>query len=97
MLTPRSTGNQEWCGQTTSSPNNQHGKPVHFDICEDTGGFGAFFPSGHGALVGTYQEVSCSQWSGSDGGSLFTGSCLSGESAAFWPSGTGCGNKGTAL
>lgn len=21
-------GNQEWCGQTTSSPDNEHGKPV---------------------------------------------------------------------
>ncbi|EPQ56593.1 endoglucanase V-like protein [Gloeophyllum trabeum ATCC 11539] len=88
-------GNQEWCGQTTSNPNNQHGEPVHFDICEDTGGAGAFFPSGHGALTGTYREVSCSQWSGSDGSPLWTGACLSGESAANWPS-TACGNKGTA-
>ncbi|KAF4611193.1 hypothetical protein D9613_006908 [Agrocybe pediades] len=88
-------GNQEWCGQTTSNQNNQHGKPFHFDICEDTGGSNAFFPSGHGALTGTFQEVSCSQWSGSDGGSLFNGACLSGESAGNWPS-VGCGNKGTA-
>jgi len=88
-------GNQEWCGQSTSNQNNQHGKPVHFDICEDTGGASAFFPSGHGALTGTFTEVSCSQWSGSDGGSLFNGSCLSGETAGNWPS-VGCGNKGTA-
>jgi hypothetical protein len=53
-----------------------------------------FFPSGHGALKGTFTEVSCSQWSGSDGGANFNGACLSGESAALWPSGTGCGNKG---
>jgi hypothetical protein len=53
-----------------------------------------FFPSGHGALKGTFTEVSCSQWSGSDGGANFNGACLSGESAGFWPSGTGCGNKG---
>ncbi|KAF5362518.1 hypothetical protein D9756_002451 [Leucocoprinus leucothites] len=66
-----------------------------FDICQDTGGASSFFPSGHGALVGNFQEVSCSQWSGSDGGSLFNGACLSGETAANWPS-TGCGNKGTA-
>jgi len=88
-------GNQEWCGQSTSSPDNQHGAPFHFDICDDTGGGNAFFPSGHGALLGTFTEVSCSQWSGSDGSSEFTGACLSGESAALWPS-TACGNKGTA-
>ncbi|TFK39943.1 endoglucanase V-like protein [Crucibulum laeve] len=88
-------GNQEWCGQTQSAQNNQHGKPFHFDICQDTGGASAFFPSGHGALTGTFTEVSCSQWKGSDGGSLFNGACLSGETAGNWPS-VGCGNKGTA-
>ncbi|THH30102.1 hypothetical protein EUX98_g4073 [Antrodiella citrinella] len=89
-------GNQEWCGQSESNANNQHGEPFHFDICEDTGGANAFFPSGHGALTGTFTEVSCSQWSGSDGGSLWNGACLSGETAANWPSGVGCGNQGTA-
>ncbi|KAF9462911.1 endoglucanase V-like protein [Collybia nuda] len=88
------SGNQEWCGQTTTNRNNQHGKPFHFDICSDTGGAGAFFPSGHGALTGTFTEVSCSQWSGSDGGALWTGACLSGESAGNWPA-VGCGNKGS--
>ncbi|TFK74951.1 endoglucanase V-like protein [Pluteus cervinus] len=87
------SGNQEWCGQSTKSPNNQHGKAFHFDICSDTGGAAAFFPSGHGALTGTFTEVSCSQWSGSDGGDLWNGACLSGESAGMWPS-VGCGNKG---
>ncbi|KAA1469022.1 endoglucanase V-like protein [Dentipellis sp. KUC8613] len=88
-------GNQEWCGQSTSNQNNQHGEPVHFDLCEDTGASSAFFPSGHGALTGTFTEVSCSQWSGSDGGSLFNGACISGETAGNWPA-VGCGNKGTA-
>ncbi|GLB41749.1 putative mannan endo-1,4-beta-mannosidase activity [Lyophyllum shimeji] len=88
-------GNVEWCGQTTSNPNNQHGKPFHFDICQDTGGANAFFPSGHGALTGTFTEVPCSQWSGSDGGALWNGACLTGETAGNWPA-TGCGNKGTA-
>ncbi|KAG5732661.1 hypothetical protein E4T56_gene16789 [Termitomyces sp. T112] len=88
-------GNQEWCGQTQSNHNNQHGMPFHFDICQDTGGAGAFFPSGHGALTGTFTEVSCSQWSGSDGGALWDGACLSGETAGNWPA-TGCGNQGTA-
>jgi len=91
------SGNEVWCGQTKSTPNNQYGKPVHFDLCQDTGASGVFFPSGHGALTGTYQEVSCSQWKGSDGGSLWNGACLSGESSPNWPSTSGsCGNKGTA-
>lgn len=40
--------------------------------------------------------LSCSQWSGSDGSSQFTGSCLSGETAANWPA-VGCGNKGKPM
>ncbi|OCH91482.1 hypothetical protein OBBRIDRAFT_834143 [Obba rivulosa] len=86
-------GNAEWCAQTTANPENEHGEAVHFDICEDTGGASAFFPSGHDALLGTYTEVSCSKWTGSDGSAEFTGACLSGETAGFWPS-VGCGNKG---
>ena len=53
-----------------------------------------FFPSGHGALTGTFTEVSCSEWSGSDGSPLWNGACIKGESAALWPSGVGCGNQG---
>ncbi|PPQ98991.1 hypothetical protein CVT26_014418 [Gymnopilus dilepis] len=87
-------GNQEWCGQSKSNPTNQHGTNFHFDICEDTGGAAVFFPSGHGALTGSFTEVSCSQWSGSDGSSLWNGACISGEKAANWPSGVGCGNQG---
>lgn len=64
-----------------------------FDICQDTGGAGAFFPSGHGALTGTFHEVPCSQWSGTDGGSLWNGACIAGETAQNWPA-VGCGNKG---
>ncbi|KAH9834153.1 endoglucanase [Rhodofomes roseus] len=90
------SGNEVWCGQTTSDGENQYGMPVHFDICEDTGGAGAFFPSDHTALTGSYEEVSCSEWSGSDESALWSGACISGESASFWPSGTGCGNEGTA-
>ncbi|KAJ7230706.1 RlpA-like double-psi beta-barrel-protein domain-containing protein-containing protein [Mycena pura] len=88
-------GNEQWCGQTATSDTNQFNMPVHFDICEDTGGAAQFFPSGHGALTGTWQEVSCSQWTGTDGGSLFNGSCIIGENAPFWPS-VGCGNQGLA-
>ncbi|ETW79013.1 glycoside hydrolase family 45 protein [Heterobasidion irregulare TC 32-1] len=41
------SGNEEWCGQSTSATTNQHGAPFHFDLCEDTGAAAAFFPSGH--------------------------------------------------
>ncbi|GAW00966.1 endoglucanase V-like protein [Lentinula edodes] len=51
-------GNQQWCGQTSSNTLNSFGKEFHFDICEDTGGAGAFFPSGHTALTGTFTEAS---------------------------------------
>ncbi|PBK71443.1 endoglucanase V-like protein [Armillaria solidipes] len=89
------SGNEQWCGQTQSSLTNSFDMPFHFDICEDTGGSAKFFPSGHGALTGSFEEVSCSTWSGSDGSSLWNGACLTGESASFWPA-TGCGNQGTA-
>jgi len=88
-------GNEQWCGQTPSSPTNQFGAPVHFDLCQDTRAMAALFPSRHGALTGSYTEVSCSAWSGSDGSSLWNGSCIKGESAGIWPS-VGCGNQGTA-
>ncbi|KAF9062289.1 endoglucanase V-like protein [Rhodocollybia butyracea] len=88
-------GNEQWCGQTASDPGNQFGQPFHFDICEDTGGAAAFFPSGHTALLGTFTEVDCSEWTGSDGAGEFNGSCIAGESAAFWPGNTACGNQGT--
>ncbi|KAG7440436.1 uncharacterized protein BT62DRAFT_937974 [Guyanagaster necrorhizus] len=61
-----------------------------------TGGSSAFFPSSHGALTGTFEEVECSEWTGSDGSSLWTGACLDGEDATFWPTVDGCGNQGTA-
>lgn len=48
---------------------------------------------GHGALTGSFQEVSCSQWSGSDGSPLWNGACLRGETAGNWPS-VACGNQG---
>ncbi|KAJ7493402.1 RlpA-like double-psi beta-barrel-protein domain-containing protein-containing protein [Mycena galericulata] len=88
-------GNSAFCGQTATDPANTFGAPVHFDICEDTGGSGVFFPSGHGALLGSFMEVSCSLWSGSDGSALWNGACISGENAPLWPS-TGCGNQGVA-
>ncbi|KIM44561.1 glycoside hydrolase family 45 protein, partial [Hebeloma cylindrosporum] len=87
-------GDGRWCEQTTSNPTNQYGKPFHFDICEDTGGADAFFPSGLGALIGNFTEVSCNQWSGSNGGALWNGACLAGETAGNWPA-IGCGNEGT--
>ena len=67
-----------------------------FDLCHDSGAPDAFFPSGNGALTGTYEEVSCTEWSGSDGSSLWNGACLAEENISNWPS-TGCGNQGTKL
>jgi len=90
------SGNAVWCGQTTADPENTYGESVHFDLCEDTGAAASFFPSGHTALLGNFQEVSCSEWSGSDGSAAWQGACISGENAALWPSGVGCGNQGTA-
>ncbi|KAF8889342.1 glycoside hydrolase family 45 protein [Infundibulicybe gibba] len=87
--------NMEWCGQTRSDPKNKFNQPFHIDICEDTGGAAAFFPAGHDALTGTFKEVPCSQWSGSNGKKLWEGSCLKAE-RADWPA-VGCGNKGTLL
>ena len=49
--------------------------------------------TGRGALTGTYTEVSCHQWSGSNRSPLWNGACISGESAGNWPA-VGCGNKG---
>ncbi|KAK0217718.1 endoglucanase V-like protein [Armillaria fumosa] len=84
----------EWCGQTTSDPYNSHGLPYHFDICADDGASDVFFPSGHTALSGNFTEVSCDEWSGSDGSKLWDTGCLDGETADFWPA-VGCGNVGT--
>ncbi|KAE9399954.1 endoglucanase V-like protein [Gymnopus androsaceus JB14] len=91
-------GNEEWCGQTTADPTNSFGAEFHFDLCEDTGAAGSFFPSGHTALTGSFTEVSCSEWSGSDESDLFDGACISGETATFWPSTSeGCPNQGTSI
>jgi hypothetical protein len=67
-----------------------------FDLCTDTGAAQAFFPEGHSALTGTYQEVTCDEWTGTDGPDLWDGACLLGEDAPFWPS-TACGNQGTEV
>src|SRR6266404_265448 len=65
-----------------------------FDLCEESGASGAFFPEGRGALSGHYEQVSCKHWSGSDGPSLWNGACLAGKSAPSWPF-MACGNTGT--
>jgi hypothetical protein len=66
-----------------------------FDLCEDSGTGSAFFPSGRGAMLGTFEEVSCEgKWSGSEGGSLWDGSCMANDTTPLWP-GRGCGNHGT--
>ncbi|KAF8267889.1 endoglucanase V-like protein [Lactarius quietus] len=87
----------QYCDQTTSNPVNSLGQPMHFQLCQDTGATGAFFPSGSSTLIGTFQEVACSQWSGSDGSLTSSNGCLAGETAGFWPDATGCGNQGAHL
>ncbi|KAH9015924.1 endoglucanase V-like protein [Lactarius pseudohatsudake] len=52
-------------------------------LCGDSGAPEAFFPSGRGALTGTYEEVPCSQWIGTDGPNLWEGACLDGENACL--------------
>jgi len=84
-----------WCSQTQENPVNKFGAEVHFDLCEDTGAPEAFFPDGHHALTGTYREVSCYEWIGTDGPPLWDGACLDGECALPWPA-KGCGNQGDA-
>ncbi|KAF8479527.1 endoglucanase V-like protein [Russula ochroleuca] len=86
-------GNEEWCGQTVSHPLNQFNMPVHFDLCEDSGAAAAFFPSGRGAMLGTYQEVLCTEWKGSEGSPLWNGACMAPVNAPLWPS-VACGNEG---
>ncbi|KAF7317897.1 Endoglucanase V-like protein [Mycena kentingensis (nom. inval.)] len=88
-------GNEQWCGQTVQNQANQFGMPAHFDLCVDNGAAAVFFPSGHGALTGTWQEVSCSLWSGTDKSPSFNGACILGENAGLWPA-VGCGNQGLA-
>jgi len=59
----------------------------------DSGAPDAFFPGERRAMLGTYEEVSCSEWSGTDGDKLWNGSCLAGENVGLWPE-TGCSNVG---
>ncbi|KAF8493231.1 endoglucanase V-like protein [Russula emetica] len=88
-------GNEEWCGQTVSHPLNQFGMSMHFDLCQDSGTGTAFFPEGRAAMLGTFVEVLCEDnWSGSEGGSLWNGSCMANDTTPLWP-GRGCGNQGT--
>ncbi|KAH9975698.1 endoglucanase V-like protein [Lactifluus volemus] len=88
-------GNQQWCGQTHSHPTNDFYTTVHFDMCEDSGAARAFFPDGIGALTGTYEEVSCLEWKGTESTTkLWNGACLAPRTAAFWPT-KACGNKDT--
>ena len=46
-------------------------------------------------MLGTFVEVLCEgNWSGSEGQSLWDGSCMANDSTPLWP-GIGCGNHGT--
>jgi EXPB1-like protein len=70
-------------------------KNCSFDLCEDSGTAAAFFPPDRGAMLGTFEEVPCEgNWSGSEGGSLWGGSCMASDTTGLWPE-VGCGNRGT--
>jgi hypothetical protein len=46
-------------------------------------------------MVGTFEEVLCEgNWSGSESGSLWNGSCMANATTGLWPE-VGCGNHGT--
>ena len=64
-----------------------------FELCTDSGAPGAFFPDSKTVMLGTYEEVSCSGWSGSDGEKTSDNSCMTGENVGLWPN-TGCSNSG---
>jgi hypothetical protein len=67
-----------------------------FDLCDLSGSSQAFFPDGHQAMKGNYQEVPCTSWQGSDGTPIWDGSCMADANAAFWPT-PACGNEGMEL
>ena len=68
-------------------------KPPSFELCTDSGAPGAFFPDSKTVMLGSYEEVACSGWSGSDGEKTSDNSCMSGEGVGLWPN-TGCSNSG---
>jgi hypothetical protein len=44
-------------------------------------------------MLGTYQEVLCTEWKGSEGSPLWNGACMAPVNAPLWPS-VACGNEG---
>ncbi|KAF9062037.1 endoglucanase V-like protein, partial [Rhodocollybia butyracea] len=90
-------GNEQWCGQTVLNkiPHDRHNGFTSFDLCLDNGAAQAFFSGGHNALLGTFSEVDCSLWVGSDGPQLWEGACIN-STAGLWPDGVGCANQGAA-
>jgi hypothetical protein len=66
-----------------------------FDLCQDSGAADAFFPADRKAMLGTFEAVPCEgNWKGSEGGSLWNGSCMASVTTGLWPD-VGCGNQGT--
>jgi hypothetical protein len=54
------------CAQNGLSGTNQYGANLNFDLCIDSGASSALFGNdGIGLGVGSAEQVSCSQWSGS--------------------------------
>jgi len=63
-----------------------------FELCTDLGALGAFFPGNNTVMLGPYKEVSCSDWSGSDGKKVLDKLCMAGKDIGLWPN-TGCSNS----
>ena len=65
-----------------------------FDLCEDSEAPQAFFEGSRRAMLGDYEEVSCTEWQGGEGEALWNGACMGNSTTPFWPE-YGCGNVGT--
>jgi len=89
------TNNKPICNQSPSKMLNSYGAIANFDICEDSGAKDAFFTNGLGMCLCAWQEVSCSEWSGSSTNTQWWNGCLA-SSPSLWPSTSGsCANNGS--
>ena len=76
---------------------NSYGAIANFDLCEDSGAKDAFFTDANtlGMCLCAWQEVPCSEWSGSSTNTQWWNGCLA-SSASLWPSTFGsCANNGS--
>ncbi|KAF8479524.1 endoglucanase V-like protein [Russula ochroleuca] len=96
LCTSSSGSTSNLCGQTVSHRSNELDLDVHFELCAPSGAWDAFYPGEQPrTMIGKFHEVSCDEWEGSQGNSLWDGSCMAPANPPFWPK-TACGNKGCA-